>query len=84
MRFPDGDTPYALRTCVEMLKAKVLMLETVASGAAAASEYYKVGYGDPNGVVTARPGSTYIDITDPNASVHYIKSGTTTSNTGWI
>lgn len=84
MNFPQGDTPYVLRKCINILAAKVLALEAVASGAAAASEYYKVGIGSPEGIVTAKPGTTYIDMTIPTAPVVFIKGGTTSSSTGWI
>lgn len=41
------------------------------------------GTGDPEGVVTADPGSIYFDITDPAAPVQWVK-GSGTGNTGWI
>jgi len=38
---------------------------------------------DPNGVVTAIPGSIYFDLTTPASPVQWIKT-TGTGNTGWI
>lgn len=38
---------------------------------------------DPNGVVTAIPGSIYFDLTTPASPVQWIKTAGT-GNTGWI
>ncbi len=40
-------------------------------------------FADPNGNVTAIPGSIYFDLTTPASPVQWIKT-TGTNNTGWI
>lgn len=42
-----------------------------------------IGVGSPEGVVTASPGATYYDKTDPNAPDMWVKV-TGTGNTGWV
>jgi hypothetical protein len=80
---PLGDTTWALRKALEVVIKRLLAVETVASSAATQSAYYKVGVGNPEGVVTANPGTTYVDITTAGSPVVYIK-GSGTGNTGWV
>jgi hypothetical protein len=41
------------------------------------------GTGSPEGVQTATVGSTYLDITDPNHPIEYVKTSGS-GNTGWV
>jgi hypothetical protein len=41
------------------------------------------GIGDPNGVVTAQPGSIYFDLAVAGSPVQYIK-GSGSGSTGWV
>jgi hypothetical protein len=80
---PLGDTTWALRKALESVIKRLLTVETIASAAAAQSAYYKTGYGSPEGVVPANPGTTYVDITTPGVPIIYVK-GSGTGNTGWV
>ncbi len=44
---------------------------------------YSGTYPDPNGNITANPGSIYFDLTTPASPVQWIKTAGT-GNTGWI
>lgn len=80
---PLGDTTWALRKALESVIKRLLTVEAMASAAAAQSAYYKTGYGSPEGVVTANPGATYVDVTTAGAPVIYVK-GSGIGNTGWV
>jgi hypothetical protein len=79
---PLGDTTWALRKALESVIKRLLAVETTAS-ATAAQPPNLVGIGSPEGVVTAPPGSRYMDISDP-AAPHTYEKGSGTGNTGWV
>ncbi len=80
---PLGDTTWALRKALESVIKRLQAVEAMASAASAQSDYYKTGSGNPEGVVTANPGTTYVDITTPGSPIIYVK-GSGTGNTGWV
>jgi hypothetical protein len=47
------------------------------------STYYYDGTGSPEGVVTARPGSIYLNKSGGASTTLYVKESGT-SNTGWV
>lgn len=62
-------------------KITVNQLATVI--AASTSSIFTGSYSDPNGNVTAVPGSIYFDLSTPTSPVQWIKT-TGSGNTGWI
>jgi hypothetical protein len=43
-----------------------------------------IGTGSPNGVVTASPGSLYLNLSGGSATTLYVKESGTATNTGWV
>jgi hypothetical protein len=79
---PKGDTPWVLRKAIERLIAAYNSLVTDVNVLNGNPKLY-FGYGSPEGVVSAVPGSIYTDGTDTAAPVIWHK-GSGGGNTGWL
>ena len=71
----DNLPDHEIKVCIAQLLCNI-------SGAAAVTPQNYVGSGNPNGVVTAIPGSLYMDVSNPLNPVLWMK-GSGTGNTGW-
>ena len=73
-------TPYGLVQLFNRIYARLKSLEA----RPASNSNIIPGIGNPNGVQSATGAAIYLDKTDPNEIVWYIKTTTGTSNNEWV
>jgi hypothetical protein len=79
---PKGDSAWLLRKAIERIIQQISVQETNISSIMALPVIL-TGVVDPEGVVTAQPGSIYFNIAIAASPVQFVK-GSGTGNTGWV